>query len=448
MLAPKVAVFESANTTYTTFEAFRNALIARKTCASSLGQISTNMPFVNAGAHDFRLADGSPAINAGVNQLVPWALYRMLGEWHFRCDNVNPSYVQDENWFMTGAYTNRDNYYQTPRLHLTIANASEGAYVQGPLENWCHSALQFNGSTRYASVPTPATGLTLDPRTNGLIVEVYFKTVPDHTGGVIVSKLDAWNGYALEINEDGTPAMRIRVNGQDGIKTGSTLVNDGAWHHLIGELDRKYGVISLYLDGAKIDMAFSGSSPQPGLWITNRTDFLVGKGSSGRYFNGAIDYLRVAGGSFAEARTTINELYEWQFNGPATRDFTGAAPVGQRDAGAFEWGIQPNRAPRVTMQPQSLLVFENGAASFNVFADAAEPYQWRRGGAAIPNATNARYSISAAQSTHVGTYDVVVSSPYGTAVSDTAGLTIVPEPAMMTGALALLLLARGLRRRE
>ncbi|NLF39574.1 immunoglobulin domain-containing protein, partial [bacterium] len=178
--------------------------------------------------------------------------------------------------------------------------------------------------------------------------------------------------------------------------------------------------------------------------------FLVGKGSSGRYFNGAIDYLRVAGGSFAEARTTINELYEWEFNGPATRDFTGAAAVGQRDAGAFEWGIVSNRWPRVTMQPQPLLVFENGAASFNVFADAAETYQWRRGGAAIPNATNARYSISAAHGAHVGTYDVVVSNAFGWAVSDMAGLTIVPEP--MLGAVAFVLLAawrlRGWGRRQ
>ncbi|NLF38525.1 hypothetical protein GX586_03720, partial [bacterium] len=206
--APKYAKFEASGTTHTTFDSFRNALTARKTSACSLGQVSTNTPMRDAPNHDFRPADGSVAINAGARQFVPWALHRMFGEWHFRLDNVDPCYIQDENWFMTTAYTNRENYYQTPRLHLTATNVSADDYAGGPLENWCSSALQFNGSTRYASVKPLTSGLTLDPGTNGLIVEVYFKTVPDHTGGVIVSKLDAWNGYALEINEHGTPAMR------------------------------------------------------------------------------------------------------------------------------------------------------------------------------------------------------------------------------------------------
>jgi hypothetical protein len=39
----------------------------------------------------------------------------------------------------------------------------------------------------------------------------------------------------------------------------------------------------------------------------------------------------------AVARTTIEELYAWQFDGPFLRDFTGRKPVGERrDAGAIE----------------------------------------------------------------------------------------------------------------
>ena len=41
--------------------------------------------------------------------------------------------------------------------------------------------------------------------------------------------------------------------------------------------------------------------------------------------------------SLADARTTIEELYAWQFDGPALRDMRGAEPLGQgRDAGALE----------------------------------------------------------------------------------------------------------------
>jgi len=49
-----------------------------------------------------------------------------------------------------------------------------------------------------------------------------------------------------------------------------------------------------------------------------------------------IDFLRVTRGTLADARTTIEELYTWQFEGPAWRDFTGVAPSGRRDAGAIE----------------------------------------------------------------------------------------------------------------
>ena len=36
-------------------------------------------------------------------------------------------------------------------------------------------------------------------------------------------------------------------------------------------------------------------------------------------------------------KTTIEELYAWEFNGPFLRDFCGNQPVGKRDAGAIEY---------------------------------------------------------------------------------------------------------------
>jgi hypothetical protein len=45
----------------------------------------------------------------------------------------------------------------------------------------------------------------------------------------------------------------------------------------------------------------------------------------------------IASTSAASRRTTIEELYAWQFDGPAHRDMRGVAPKGQaRDAGAIE----------------------------------------------------------------------------------------------------------------
>ena len=57
-------------------------------------------------------------------------------------------------------------------------------------------------------------------------------------------------------------------------------------------------------------------------------------------FSGAVDFLRVCRSTLAESKTTIDELFTWEFNGPALRDFTGRLPAaGQvRDAGAMAIG--------------------------------------------------------------------------------------------------------------
>jgi hypothetical protein len=45
----------------------------------------------------------------------------------------------------------------------------------------------------------------------------------------------------------------------------------------------------------------------------------------------------IAHSTLADADTTIEELYAWEFNGPFLADFAGHKPVGaRRDAGALE----------------------------------------------------------------------------------------------------------------
>ena len=63
----------------------------------------------------------------------------------------------------------------------------------------------------------------------------------------------------------------------------------------------------------------------------------VSGGSGVGYFKGSVDYLRLAKGTLEDAETTIEELYEWQFNGPFLKDFFGNEPTGKRrDVGAIE----------------------------------------------------------------------------------------------------------------
>ena len=69
--------------------------------------------------------------------------------------------------------------------------------------------------------------------------------------------------------------------------------------------------------------------------LANEGDVYVGGTPDGRYLDGALDFLRIAQGTLADADTTIEELYAWEFDGPQFRDFTGRKLSRGRTAGAI-----------------------------------------------------------------------------------------------------------------
>ncbi len=98
--------------------------------------------------------------------------------------------------------------------------------------------------------------------------------------------------------------------------------------------------IRIYIDGKPAERRSVRTYGQPpSASLTNTADFLVGKGPAGNFFAGTIDYLRVARGTLADARTSIGELYKWEFDGPFLKDFRGNSPPtgARRDAGAYEY---------------------------------------------------------------------------------------------------------------
>ncbi len=444
-LARTFGVFEYNRTTRATFDAFRSALTSRNAMQNQLGQISTNSPLRNAAARDFRLAAGTPAIDAGARAFVPWPLYRTVAEWHFWRDKTNPNFILDDHWYMNNTYSNRDMYYATRRFHLTGVNLSAASYQNGPLENWCAGALALNGADQYAYVTHPASGLTLCASTNNFIIEAYFRTVPGHTNSIVVAKMDSTNGYALEIDQYGCALLRVRYGGQDCAKPSSMLVNDGQWHHVIAEFDRYYGMW-LYVDGAKCSMYPSGTMPLPGTTIATPATLYVGGTPQGGRFAGTLEYVRLSVGALRDAKTTIDELYEWQFNGPALRDFFGRAPLGARDAGAFEWHAHDDSTnlapPRIVTHPQDIFVFDSFAGTLHTHTDDASSYQWRRNGALLAGATNSRVAIANASAASAGYYDVIAINAAGAATSTPAWVTIVPEPAAFMLLLGCFALAR------
>lgn len=144
--------------------------------------------------------------------------------------------------------------------------------------------------------------------------------------------------------------------------------------------------------------------------------------------------------------------YQWQFNGTnipgATASVLSLANVQLDDAGAYALTVS-NAAgtvassdalltvlapPVISGQPSDEAVIVGAPVIFSVAAAGSPPlgYQWQFNSADIAGATQSSYSLVSAQPTNEGTYSVVVSNAYGTAVSSNAVLTVLLPPSIIT----------------
>ncbi len=361
-----------------TLQDFKDKMAALKMRTSEAGVMAGENPLRNPEKHDYRLKPGTVAKDAGVKFFVPWSLYATVGEWNFMRHPADVNKVIGENFYMTDEYLYREAFSEIPWNNLTAHGVTLESYVQGGLEDWSPGALNFDGKSIYCSLADkdikadyecsgkieeivdrdgnkklkfrkPKKGhkyvsvypgekrRTVDMDTNNMLVEVYFKT--KRAGSVLVSKLSDEAGYMLDMDAAGNPRLTLRSGGKDGVHMGASVVADGKWHHLIAEVDRSAGEVAIYVDGKKVSGELSGTMPVKDASLSNTADLWVGKGPEGKLFSGELDFLRICRGTLADAETTIDELYAWQFDGPQTRDFAGAEITdGKRDAGALEAG--------------------------------------------------------------------------------------------------------------
>jgi hypothetical protein len=170
--------------------------------------------------------------------------------------------------------------------------------------------------------------------TSNVLIEVYFKTAPGHTGGVLMEKMKGGHGYSLTIGAAGKLSFTVKGPGASATAESRVTVNDGKWHHALVEADRRARTLRVYVDGKRDRLA---AGVDASVSLANEGDVYVGGTPEGRYLDGAVDFLRIAQGTLADADTTIEELYAWEFDGPQRRDFTGIIPGGARNAGAIEF---------------------------------------------------------------------------------------------------------------
>ncbi len=334
-------VLEPSGRWLQTFEDFRSALEQYRPLAADVGLTATQPTLRDAAAHDFRPARNSAAHGLGAKVFVPWSLYETVAEWNFCSIPADPARILDEHWCMSPYYTGRDDYRKVPTYPLKCVNVSLDDFQRGPLENWTKGALHFNGTNQYAVLSNADImhPISLDARgrnehltrtvtgaelsspqiyTNNFLIEVFFKTVPGLADAVIVQKMNS-AGWGLRVNESGQATLITKSAAANVSLASHARINDGKWHHIIAETDRATK-FSIYLDGK---LSVSGPGLHPAVSLENDADLYVGGSAAGHYFNGAIDFLRIARGTLADSGTTIEELYAWEFNGPFLDDFTG-----------------------------------------------------------------------------------------------------------------------------
>ena len=360
----RFGVFKPSGQWHATFDDARQALRSARAIEWEMGVLAERPPLRDAAGHDFRPAPGGAAAGRGVRVFVPWALARTVGEWNFYPAGDDPANLLDEHWYQRPYYTNRARYAELPRFPLRGVNIGAGDFVEGPLENWTRGALRLNGRDQYAVAPDAAMNGPLEyvveyrgasgdseretrvaagedfasPQVHrgSFLIELYFRTAPGAADAALVEKRDDDAGYALAL--DGAGRLAFSVRGDDGTAAAVVAprpVNDGTWRHVIAECDRAARTLTIFVDG---EAAARAPGPGPEASLANAGDLYVGGTPRGRCLAGTLEFLRIALGSLADARTTIEELRAWQFDGPHLRDFTGRRPAGARDAGALHGG--------------------------------------------------------------------------------------------------------------
>ena len=355
-ITAKYGSFKSSGKWHRTFEECRGALEEVKSIAYDLGVVSDKPVMKDPANKDFSLTEDSPAIDQGVKCFVPWPLYAMVGEWNFYPAGDDPRRIMDEHWYMTPYYYTRDNYYKQPMFPLTGVNITKGNYVDGPLEDWTKGACTFNGENQYAvctnsklnkilTIPIrfrwDKNGQKEDREVTGkdfkspqiwysnFCIEAYFKT--ESKDCVLVQKISD-SGYGLTIDSSGRLLFTVKASGASSELKSRKEINDGKWHHVIAEADRSAKELNIYIDGKRDSSGLGIGNAS----INNDDDLFVCGTPNGKYLKGTVEFMRISLGTLKDAKTDIEELYAWQFDGPFLRDFTGRKPKGKRDTGALE----------------------------------------------------------------------------------------------------------------
>ena len=300
--------------------------------------------------------------------------------------------------------SNANDSISTNNGSLSPAGASYAPGMVG-------TAFRFDGTNGYVQIPDAD---ALKPANVTVEAWVWLDPAlpPNNAGEQIVFKKNTWSawfeGYSLSKqpidNGDGTYSSRFQFvvsrNGNQVVINSQTIAQRGVWYHVAATYDGSQSM--LYVNGV------AEASATPGFALDYGTD-PVYIGTTGTW----APYLNMFGGIIDEVSI---------YNRALTSDEIGA--IYKAGSAGKCYGPFP---PAIVSQPAGLSVAEGAEADLSAVATGTGPlaYQWTFNGAALPAATNATLAVTNIHPSQAGNYAVTVSSPYGSATSSNATVTVI-----------------------
>lgn len=313
--------------------------------------------------------------------------------------------------------------YQWKKAGASIAGATAATYTINPV--------QAGDAGSYSVSVTNVVGAVSS--TSALLSVNVAPVIASHPANVTVVS----GGTAtFSVGASGTAPLAYQWR-KDGVNivggTSSSYTLSPAWSAFEGS----YSVVVSNVAGEATSNAATLKVSTPPVIVTQPQGVSINQGSNGTLsveVSGSSPFTyqwRKGGVAVAGATSSTYSIVSAQALQSGSYDVVVTNSFGNITSEAVS--VVVNTPVNITKQPSAVTVTAGDSATLTVVAEGTAPitYQWRLNGEPVSGAKSAAYTVSPAQTSHAGNYDVVVGNVLGE-VTSTSALLTVNEPVTIT----------------